>query len=114
MSLIKLTKDNTMKKFMSDLAVFILMFFMSILFLKPVFSKSIVCEADNDKVYKIEIENGSHGEFIETIDWVKGAKAGLKQKLVIKDIKNPNSYDDYLQFTDGRYTITYSLRCAYE
>jgi hypothetical protein len=103
-----------MRKFIGDTVIFLLLFFLSMLFLKPVFSATLICGADNNQTYKMQIPKGSHGEFIENIDWIKGRKAGTKQKIVIKDVRNPASFDDYIQFTDGKYTITYSLRCAYE
>lgn len=103
-----------MRKFIGDTIIFLLLFFLSMLFLKPVFSATLVCGADNNMTYKMEIPKNAHGEFTENTDWIKGRKAGIKQKLVIKNVRNPTSFDDYIQFTDGKYAITYSLRCAYE
>lgn len=99
-----------MKRLVSDIALFALLFFLS----THAFCAKMVCGADNNQNYELEIQNGSHGEFIEETKWIGGKKAGITQKIVVKNVKKPSFSDDYIRFTDGTYTVTYALRCAYE
>jgi hypothetical protein len=62
----------------------------------------------------MDIPKEAYGQLTEVTNWVKGRKAGIKQELVVKNVHKPDFSDDYIQFTDGKYKVTYSLRCAYE
>lgn len=99
-----------MKRLASDVFIFFVLFFLSI----PAFSSTLICSADNDKTYRINIPAKSYGEFTEEIRWIKGKKAGTVQKIFIKNINKLNFSDDYIRFSDGTYKITYALRCLHE
>ena len=103
-----------MSKVISNIIMAVLLFLLCMLFLQPLFASTLTCAADNNRTYRFELEEGSKGEFKEISDWKGGIKSGTKQTIMIKDIKKTDPSDDYLQFTDGKYTVTYSLRCVYE
>jgi len=103
-----------MSKVISNIIMAVLLFLLCMLFLQPLFASTLTCAADNNKTYRFEVEKGSKGEFIELSDWTSGPKSGTRQTIVVKDINKTDPSDDYLKLTDGKYTITYSLRCVYE
>jgi hypothetical protein len=103
-----------MSKVISNIVMAVLLFLLCMLFLQPLFASTLTCAADNNKTYRADLKDNAHGMFTETIDWKKGSKAGTTQTIVVKDINNTDPSEDYLKFTDGKYTVTYSLRCVYE
>jgi hypothetical protein len=103
-----------MSKIISNLIVAALFFFLCLLFIHPSFAKTLTCAADNNKTYVFELENNSKGEFKEESKWNGGVKSGIIQTIAVKNINKTDPSEDYLNITDGKYTITYSLRCVYE
>jgi hypothetical protein len=103
-----------MGKIISNIFIAVMLFFLSLVFLQPLFASTLICAADNNKTYRYDLPSEAEGRFEENIDWKKGRKAGTSEKLVIKNVRKPEFSDDYIQITDGKYTITYALRCVYE
>lgn len=100
-----------MRKIISDLVIFLMLFFLCALFARPAFSRTVTCDANNGETHKIEIENGSRGIFIEVVKFHTGERAGQVQKIFIRDVESFDHVEDYIQFKHDRYVLTYSLRC---
>ena len=81
------------------------------LFLRPVFAKTVLCQADNNKTYRIYLPNDASKQYREVTEWKRPKST---HTLVIKDVLSFDESEDYLKLSDGKYTITYALRCVNE
>lgn len=78
------------------------------------YSAEMECYTDEPKVYIVDLKDQKKGTYYVETEWKSGPKAGIINKLLIKDVAKPDPSDDYFvkQYTTGNpYRITYALYC---